>query len=764
MSTININKERFRVLAKSNPEISLKKHIDDCLGIYKQLLVCIPNLPFESDSKKLFWSLLKTSIIFHDMGKAHPDFQKMLKKTPHNWRSQRHELFSLYFINQLKLPEEHKKLIQFTVLGHHKDLCELFSFVDKNYYSEPDDFSFDITSKLDFINECEKINDDEIWKIANNYNLNKENEIKLDPYTLLKNEIKNNKTNTKHYLSKLLLVGAMKQCDHLASAGITKLYKIEKKDFSFLYKYPHYQHQQKTYKTTGNVILSAPTGSGKTETSLLWLKKQIETKGQGRVFYILPYTASINAMYERLNNAIHNSDVAKVGMMHGKLAQYIENRMTKEDESSIGEFEKKQLIEDFKTLVTPIKITTPFQLLKHVFGLKGFEKGLLEWAGGYFIFDEIHAYDAQTFAQIIVLLEFATKNLGVTVHIMTATLPTFMKKEIEKAIGSYTPIIADNELYTSFTRHKVILSDGLLNNSLHKIQEEINKGKKVLVVCNTVEQSQLVYESLKSNNKVLIHGSFNAEDRFKKEKELESDNTFLLVGTQAIEVSLDIDFDVIYTEPAPLDALIQRFGRVNRKRKKNICPCYVFKERNRKDKFIYKDETVIQRTINQLQNIIDINDGLIHEVELQKMIDRVYPKWSEALKNDFENTKRLLSYSLDNELLPLMNNEQREESFYKQFDGIKVLPLSLVKKYREYISKNEFIKAEGLMVSIRETRFWGMLKNGDIDKDEFPYELKSSEKLFKKTAYVIKRKYNDELGLKINEIDFEPFDNVLNNH
>ncbi len=757
MNTIDVNKERFRVLAKSKPEISLKKHIDDCLCIYNQLLTCLPNLPLED--KALFWQLLKTSIVFHDMGKAHPEFQKMLRGEANDWGRQRHELFSLYFINQLDLPEEHKGLIFFAVLGHHKDLSELFSFVDRNYSTEPDDFSFDIVSKLDFINECRKINEVNVWEILNNtHKLSRKRE-ELDICALLKNEINSNRTTGKNYLTKLLLVGAMKQCDHLASAGINQLHRIEEKDFSFLYKYSHYYHQQIARNTIGNVILSAPTGSGKTETSLLWLKKQIETKGQGRVFYILPYTASINAMYERLNDDI-NSEVLKVGMIHGKLVQYIENKMTDKDKSSMGEFEKKQLIEDFKTLVTPIKITTPFQLLKHIFGLKGFEKGLLEWAGGYFIFDEIHAYDAQTFAQIIVLLEFATKKLGVTVHIMTATLPAFMKQEIEKAIGDFTPILADKKLYNSFTRHKVILIEGLLSNSLHKIQEEIENGKKVLVVCNTVEQSQLVYRYLKSDSKVLIHGSFNTEDRFKKEKELKSDDTRLLVGTQAIEVSLDIDFDIIYTEPAPLDALLQRFGRVNRKRKKGICPCYVFKERNEKDKYIYKDENIIERTINQLQNVIDINKGIICETELQQMMDTVYPDWSENYKNDFEETKRLLSYSLNNELLPLMNSEQREEHFCEQFDGKKVLPVSLISKYQGYLFNNEFIKADSLFVSIRETRFIGMFKSGEINKEKFPFELKASEKLFGKTAYIIKRKYNSDLGLQMNELDNYSFDDV----
>ena len=74
----------------------------------------------------------------------------------------------------------------------------------------------------------------------------------------------------------------------LASAGIKQLYRLSDADFSFLFKYPLYTHQQRSYASHGNVILSSPTGSGKTETALLWLKHQLEVQGEGRVFYVLP--------------------------------------------------------------------------------------------------------------------------------------------------------------------------------------------------------------------------------------------------------------------------------------------------------------------------------------------------------------------------------------------------------------------------------------------------------------------------------------------
>ena len=735
------------ILAKSNPEVTLVQHINDCLLIFEQLKSCIPNLPIVG--KNQFWKLLRTSVVFHDLGKAHPDFQKMLAKLNNSWCHQRHELFSLPFVNQLDLPQKQKEQVMFAVFGHHKCFQELQSFVLRNY--RKDDFD---EEESVFQDELSKIDVARLWKLIASFGFSEKHKSDFDIEKFVVDISKNNEFLCQQ---ELLLVGALKQCDHLASAGIKTIHKLEQKDFDFLFKFPFYSHQEKSYHTADNVVLTAPTGSGKTESSLLWLKNQIDTNGQGRMFYVLPYTASINAMYERLSKDMASDDV-KVGMIHGKLAQYLENKMDSDD-SVRSDLQKKQLVEDFKTLVTPIKIVTPFQLLKHLFCLKGFEKGVFEWAGGYFIFDEIHAYDASTFAQIIVLIDFAVKKLGVKVYIMTATLPSFLRKELEKTIGGFTSIVADQNLYESFTRHSVKLLHGQLSDSLDVIQKDIDEGKKVLAVCNTVERSQMVYKQLSCDNKVLLHGSFNADDRFEKERELQSEQTQLLVGTQAVEVSLDIDFDVIYTEPAPLDALIQRFGRVNRKRKKGICPCYVFDERNDKDKFIYNDENVIERTLYCIRRIESRNYGIIREDEWQELIDFVYPDWSEIQKKEYEAIRGLLGYDVDNYLKPLRDSEQREEDFYKQFDGVKVLPISQLKKYRERISNCAFVKADGLLVQIRESKFKYMYRNEDVFSQKFCFEY-ADNKIGEKNVLVIKKKYDKELGLLIDEDDVGDFSDV----
>ena len=100
-------------------------------------------------------------------------------------------------------------------------------------------------------------------------------------------------------------------------------------------------------------------------------------------------------------------------------------------------------------------------------------------------------------------------------------------------------ICASNNLYESFTRHRVNVHSGLLTENLNEIQNSINSGMKVLVVCNTVKNAQLVYNQINCSSKTLLHSAFNSIDRYKNEEQVQQDDNQLLVGTQAIEVSLD---------------------------------------------------------------------------------------------------------------------------------------------------------------------------------------------------------------------------------
>jgi CRISPR-associated endonuclease/helicase Cas3 len=560
------------------------------------------------------------------------------------------------------------------------------------------------------------------------------------------------------YLNLMLLFGGLKWCDHLGSAMITDLKMLTDENFLFLQKQKaglnakgldFYAHQKQCAEVNGNLLLTAPTGSGKTESAFLWLQNQLKHSGQARVFYILPFTASINAMYKRLNEAIGDD---KVGMLHGKLSDFFNNYF---DDLQYDVRSKKDSIasirDKFKSVVTPIKVVTPFQLLKHLFALKGYEQGFFEMAGSYLMFDEIHAYSPEVFAQIKVLLEFATKYLQVKVLIMTATMPRFMQKELEDCIQPFTTVTADTTLYNQFKRHRIVLRAGLLQNALDEIAVQLQEGKKVLVVCNTVRSAQHVFTHLKDliddDKALLLHGSFTGADRSSKEKDLMTKEISLLVGTQAIEVSLDIDYDIIYTEPAPVDALIQRFGRVNRRRKKGICNCYVFTENNKSDGFIYNLK-VIEKTVNALQKVSIKDEGIIDESGLQSLIDEVYEDWDADDKKTFDSQYQYLKDAID-VLSPMFKNKHTEEDFYKQFDGIKILPQSKKSVYEDKLQNFDFISAESQKVQIRKGRFAQWLQSSNLKQDISVFASKN--KMLEQRFWLTNKKYTTELGLITDE-------------
>jgi CRISPR-associated endonuclease/helicase Cas3 len=324
-----------------------------------------------------------------------------------------------------------------------------------------------------------------------------------------------------------------------------------------------------------NAILLAPTGMGKTEFAFLW------SNGE-KFFYTLPLRAAVNQIYNR-TLLVFGED--KTGILHSDADIFIYG--------DGAETESMRVYEMAKQLSSPAIISTGDQFFPYALRPPSYERIFAKFSYSRLIIDEIQAYDPKAAAIVVKFIEHAVQ-MGGKFLLMTATLPKFIKDEIEKRIEfkqeQIINIYEKDEKLKEFAKHRVEVitdkyQDGQLSFSnpvINKIIEKAkeNGGSRVLVVFNTVKQSQKVFDDLTrmATSEIeirLLHSRYTQNHRRLKEDDLSAfignnnasrkeKRAKILVATQVVEASLDLDADFLFTELSPWDSLIQRMGRVLR--------------------------------------------------------------------------------------------------------------------------------------------------------------------------------------------------------
>lgn len=587
----------------------------------------------------------------HDIGKAHEEFQNNITSTK---RKVRHEMLSASY-SDLTNNE------RIAILLHHKDIetINYNKLKAERYYSK---FRSDLENTL-------KINTIDIFSLI----------------TELKRSMLCDVLKEKNLI---MLKGYLQLCDHLASAGVKKIdIGLDTYESLGLKKNQIYNSIQVKVNQLMNIcdiIIQAPTGLGKTKTAMYWADKIQNKNKSRRIYYILPYTASINAKYKEFKDA-----GISTAMMHGK-AQYFLNKEIKDSENF------KSIYQLFKKSVKQVTVCTIYQLFKSIFSCKNFEMLLCQMKNSIFIVDEIHCFDIKQLALILSTLKYLKDNWNINICIMSASIPKCLIEVIQEELGIDKVIKADNEDFK--IRHKIHYINDMLESNLGMIKRDLDNGKRVLVCVNSVELSQRLFEKFKEYESIkLIHGKFNTRDREIIEKNL--DKQKLLIGTQAIEVSLDIDYDVLYTEMAPIDSLLQRFGRIYRTGRKDeegnwkTGDIYIFKSTDN----IYKQD-IIEKTRMVLLDIIENNDGVINESEVGNYLDKVY---SEIDTSEYLDKKRQILSIIDELRVGIYN----KSSNMIEDCGESVLPISLLDEYKVYIESRNYLSANCLLVDISDKQF-----------------------------------------------------------
>ncbi len=679
------------ILAKSSPPQSLRQHTNDCLNVFRSVKRLFPNLP-ELCGVPNFFEHLFYSIYLHDLGKSATGFQIMLRGGD-KWKY-RHEVLSACFINSLTtLTEEEQRAVAMTIITHHKGITILRERCNTtrtegikwfNLRLEELEENFEYIQS--FLREIPQHAEEYLGYPLPSPQIPETLKEIIDPYKFSvswysskSEDIKDGEAEKTllHSTYGTFLRGLMIACDHLASGGRDEVKdgltpeQIKKTILSIKSNEKQidlYPYQEKMMNVKGNAFLSAPTGSGKTEASLLWASAN-QKSGQ-RIFYVLPYTASINAMSKRLSSSFGEENV---GVLHGKARYFIyQTMLDREYSPEAAAMFARETQGLTKKLYRPLKILTPFQILKAFFGVRGWESQIAEMNEGLFIFDEIHVYDPHTTALILGTIKHLAK-LNSRFLFLSATFPSFLKRKIQEILPDIQHIFLDESkekdrelLFTP--RHRVKKLEGEITLHLDKICSDLREGKRVLVVCNTVKRAQGIYQNLMEvvDKSVMLHGRFILRDRERIEKEL--DNVQLLVGTQAVEVSLDLDFDVLYTEPAAVDALVQRFGRVNRKGIKSVVPVYICTQGSEVDRYFY-DIDRINKTLEAVKDGEDLT-----QIRVSQLVEAIYSEGYNKKEQEIFDTVSQNFESVIEVLYPFDDSKEGKDLFYNLIKSIEVIP------------------------------------------------------------------------------------------
>lgn len=365
----------------------------------------------------------------------------------------------------------------------------------------------------------------------------------------------------------------------------------------------------------GVVIIEAPMGIGKTEIALLAAEQLAHITGRDGLFMGLPTQATTNAMFDRVDDwlgflAKQQTENLQIRLMHGKSQfnhkyQALPNATNIYDtDDGLGKVVVNSWFSGKKSILTKFTVGTIDNLL--LLGLK--QKHLflrhLGFSGKVVVIDEVHAYDAYMNQYLYKALRW----LGayhVPIIILSATLPKNKRNLLLEAYlkGKYglkyeleAPKDWDNtqaypllSLLDGHQLKQVTSFPGQSDQQPTKLQvqrlnvsdedlvahvtDQISGGGVAGIIVNTVRRAQALAEKMPADIKLMVlHSAFLATDRVAQEDKLQAaigkhgqrPDKLIVIGTQVLEQSLDIDFDVMYTDIAPMDLILQRAGRLHR--------------------------------------------------------------------------------------------------------------------------------------------------------------------------------------------------------
>ena len=707
-----------------------------------------------------FWPRVRKAALLHDTGKVAEDFQQQLLPGGRYW-GQRHEVLSLAYVDLLATAagwdDEDRLMIATLVATHHRALHSSSSCaagskpsLAQMYNSQTRwDEAFTYTT-------CQGNRQAQVPR-----GLHRElvawlaGALATDPpprtpdgLTLaerarrLLNHLLDawrQPVNPERGLLAVLAQGALTLADHAASAHV-RLQTHMPLPRNYIEQLPHkpHLHQEQAATTEGHLILIAPTGSGKTESGLAWAARQMSTMpGLPRVVWTLPYRASLNAARLRFQRHLVPAPGEKtpdIGLLHGAvartlLAQAVEDECLSDDDSrhmpptAAQARQARARAGAMRLFAQRMRVTTPHQLLAGAIAGPVYSSVLLEQANSLFVLDELHAYEPETFGRICAAMAL-WERLGSRIAVLSATLAPPMIEIIKESLAQAVTCHRAPQ-GTSPVRHRLTLDKRPLTSpeSTGRLRKWLREGHSVLVVANTVATAQQLFEELAEDARhacpgdphaaLLLHSRFKNRDRDSTERKLlrrhperqpgeQRRRGGLVVATQAVEVSLQLDFDRGAVEVAPIEAVAQRAGRVNRRALHPASPAE-FRVHPVADSRPY-DADAVAASWKALTTLVAEGADTLSEQDIDRLLGIAYDTdWGRAWATAARRARDAFTANFLTFTDPFHDRTEFAKALSEQFDSVDALHHEDIEEYRNLVTgkQGDPLLAAGLLIPLR---------------------------------------------------------------
>jgi CRISPR-associated endonuclease/helicase Cas3 len=387
----------------------------------------------------------------------------------------------------------------------------------------------------------------------------------------------------------------------------------------------------------GLYVVEAPMGVGKTEAALAGAYRRWTEGDERGLYFALPTQLTSNRIHERVRGFLENvvSAPSLNSLVHGNAWMNPERVMrispTAGDVQGAADL-SEWFASGRKSLLAPFGTGTIDQALMACMPVKHSGLRLFALSGKVVIIDEVHSYDPYTSALVDRTVKWLLQ-VGCTVIVLSATLSTSRRQSLIKATGaeeqitsfayphitkvakgsSYSEAIAVDPGDVASTKVKIEQVTDPSVQTWQRIADAAESGACVVIIRNTVALAQDAYRQIKSRCRDLgievglLHSRFPQFKRDSNESEwmerLGKDGRnrpkgCVLVATQVVEQSVDIDADLLVTDLAPVDLILQRLGRLHRH------------QRERPTGFETPVCLVLMPTIDWSQDVKSIKSGL----------------------------------------------------------------------------------------------------------------------------------------------------------